>query len=161
MAVRRMVFAVALAGGAAALAISKPTKPTSTTCGIICISALLRSLCRPGSYASSLPASRLGESNSAESGCVTPTVESPSSVTPASETPDSETPDSEAPDSETPDSEAPDSETPDSESPISGDPIPAEPVTEVEDVPQVGMELGSTPENPLPWIPDENDDIWW
>ncbi|KAL7906340.1 hypothetical protein GGI35DRAFT_487531 [Trichoderma velutinum] len=37
MAVQRIVFAVALAGGAAALATVKPIKPTSTICGIICV----------------------------------------------------------------------------------------------------------------------------
>ncbi|KAL7798694.1 hypothetical protein V8C43DRAFT_276048 [Trichoderma afarasin] len=98
----------------------------------------------------------------------TTTGENPSSATPASETPVSEDPeDEEGPedeedpeDEETPD----DSETPDSESPIAQDPIPAGSAAEgaeTTDLADVSMEIGSSPENPLPWIPDENEDSWW
>ncbi|KAL6822910.1 hypothetical protein J3E69DRAFT_338221 [Trichoderma sp. SZMC 28015] len=83
----------------------------------------------------------------------TTTGESPSSVTPASQTPASETPE----DSENPE----DSEDPDSESPIAEDPIPAAEGAESTDLADVSMEIGSSPENPLPWIPDENEDSWW
>ncbi|KKP04800.1 hypothetical protein THAR02_03058 [Trichoderma harzianum] len=168
MAVRRMVFAAALAGLAMANPI-KPIKPTGTFCGIICISAI--SDCGVpygGCYdpcvdPAPTPLPCDVEGPVPESPVVvspvpaTTTSENPSSVTPASDTPeDEETPE----DSEDPEDE----ETPDSESPIAEDPVPAGPTAEgaeVTDLADVQMEIGSTPENPLPWIPDENEDSWW
>ncbi|KAL7934538.1 hypothetical protein V8C35DRAFT_301197 [Trichoderma chlorosporum] len=78
-----------------------------------------------------------------------PTPVSPSPVTPTVETPTPETPSLGTP------------ETPVLATPASGTPTPGAPIAQGPVAEAVGVAEGSTPEFPVPWIPEAGGIIWW